>query len=91
MKQVHLYVSGFVQGVGYRVFVRKKAQKLGLTGWVRNLPDRRVEAVVQGDEEIIKKLIKICEHGPFFSEVKNIMIDWEEVGEEFEKFIVIRD
>lgn len=86
MKQVHIYISGFVQGVGYREFVKKEARKLKLSGWVRNLADRRVEVIAQGDEETIKKLIEICKKGPFLSEVKNVSIEWEEVGEKFENF-----
>jgi len=50
MKQIHILISGFVQGVGFRAFTVKKARNLGLTGWVRNLKNGRVEAVVQGEE-----------------------------------------
>ncbi|MBI4091629.1 MAG: acylphosphatase [Candidatus Levybacteria bacterium] len=86
MTQVHLLISGFVQGVGYRAFVRSRAQDLELTGWVRNLSDNRVEAVAQGEEETLKKFINICEKGPFLSEVKNIAIEWQEPQEQFESF-----
>ena len=58
MLQAHVYISGFVQGVGFRAYTRSKAKKLGLNGWVRNLSDGRVEAVVQGDRDIIEKLLK---------------------------------
>ena len=86
MKQVHLLISGFVQGVGYREFVRNEAQKLGLAGWVRNLSDNRVEVAAQGSEEILKKFIKICEKGPFLSDVKNVAIEWQEPSEVFSEF-----
>ena len=86
MKQVHLLISGFVQGVGFREFVKRQARKLGLTGWVRNLSDNRVEFLAQGQEGSLKKLIKICEKGPFLSDVKNIAIDWQEPQEQFESF-----
>jgi acylphosphatase len=65
MRKVHLFISGFVQGVGFRQFVKANARKLGLTGWVRNLADERVEALFQGPEETIKKAIEICKKGPF--------------------------
>lgn len=81
MTTVHAFVTGFVQGVGYRQFVRKQAEKLGLTGWVQNLPDGRVEFVGQGKKEVIEKLIEQCKKGPFLSEVKDIEIKWEESTE----------
>lgn len=86
MQQVHLFISGFVQGVGFREFVKREARKLGVFGWTRNLADRRVEILAQGDEEILKKFITICSRGPFLSEVKNISIDWQEIVEEFSSF-----
>ncbi len=86
MKQVHLLISGFVQGVGFREFVRRQAKKVGVVGWVRNLSDNRVEVVAQGSEENLNKLIKICSKGHFFSEVKNVSIESQDVSEEFESF-----
>ena len=86
MKQVHLLISGFVQGVGYRAFVHNNAKKLGLAGWVRNLSDNRVEVVAQGEEGKIKELVQTCEKGPFLSEVKSISIEWQETREKFESF-----
>ena len=86
MKQVHLYISGFVQGVGFREFVKREARKLGLVGWVRNLADRRVETVACGDEATIKKFIEIASKGPFLSEIKGVSIEWEEPTETFAGF-----
>ena len=86
MHQIHLLISGFVQGVGYRAFVQREAEKLGIFGWVRNLRDNRVEVLAQGNEETLKKFIKICEKGPFLAEVKNIAIEWQEFSEIFTEF-----
>lgn len=86
MKQVHLLISGFVQGVGFREFVRRTARKLGVTGWTKNLQDGRVEIVGQSDRKTLEKFIKICERGPFLSEVKDVSIEWQDVLEEFENF-----
>jgi acylphosphatase len=86
MKQAHVYISGFVQGVGYRAYVRSKARKLGLVGWVRNLSDERVEGVFQGEKEVIEKLLKLCRRGPFFANVKDIVVDWEDAQETFLEF-----
>lgn len=87
MKQAHVYVSGFVQGVGFRAYIRSKARKLGVTGWVRNLTDGRVEAVLQGDYKAINRVIFYCNRGPFFSSVTDVVVDWEEENEHFNEFL----
>lgn len=86
MKQAHVFISGTVQGVGYRYFVRSNARKLGLTGWVRNTEDGGVEAVFQGEEDVIEKMIVMCRQGPFLSEVEHIGFEWEDVAETFTDF-----
>ena len=85
----HVFITGFVQGVGYRGFIREKARKLGLTGWVKNLADNRVEAIFQGPKEQIDQIIKICEKGPFLSEVKDMEVVWENINEDFESFEIV--
>ncbi len=89
MKQAHIFVSGNVQGVWYRQFVKKNSIKLGITGWVRNLPDNRVEAVFQGNKEVIAQMIKLCQEGPPLAEVKKVLVDWEEAEEEFKEIMII--
>lgn len=87
---VHVLISGFVQGVGYRRFARHHALKLGLTGWVKNTSDNRVEAVFSGPKEQIEKIIPICEKGPFLSEVKDVVVDWEDKStENFNSFEIL--
>jgi acylphosphatase len=86
----HVFISGFVQGVGFRRFVRHHALSLGLTGWVKNLPDNRVEAVFQGSKEQIEKIIAICKKGAFLSEVKDVQAVPEEGAEHFESFEITR-
>lgn len=86
MKQAHVYISGFVQGVGFRNFVRSKARKMGIKGWVRNLSDGRVEAVFQGEKEIIMKLVSHCRRGSFFAKTTDIVVDWEEIDTHHEGF-----
>ena len=61
---VRSLISGRVQGVGYRYSTQKKAMALGLAGWVRNLPDGRVEAVVEGDPAQVTSLVKWFQSGP---------------------------
>ncbi len=88
--QVHLYISGFVQGVGFRQFVKYHAQKLGVTGWIRNLSDERVEAVLQGDKEKLNTLVNICRKGPPIAEVHELSLLEEEVKEKFHEFLILK-
>lgn len=86
MKQAHVLVSGFVQGVGFRFFVRDNAVKLGITGWVKNTNDGRVEMVFQADKKAIDQMIEICNKGPMLSEVKEIDVIWEESEKALDSF-----
>jgi acylphosphatase len=88
MKRVHLFVSGRVQGVFFRAHTRDLAQKLGLSGFVRNLPDGRVEVVAEGPEEKLQELIEFCHRGPPLAHVTNVEIHWEEPTGEFRGFSV---
>ena len=64
MSQLHVRVSGIVQGVGFRWFVREKARRLGLSGWVRNLPDGSVEVIAAGDDGQLQLLKEELRRGP---------------------------
>jgi acylphosphatase len=86
--QAHVYVSGRVQGVFFRAFVSEKAMDLGLTGWVRNLPDGRVEAVFEGEEEQIKETIARCREGPPHSVVRDVNVTFEKPTGKFSSFVV---
>lgn len=89
MKRIHVFVSGMVQGVFYRAFTRDNARALGLTGWVRNLGDGRVEAVFEGEEEKIEKMLALLKKGPPYAVVKNLEIEEEEYRGEFKSFGVL--
>ncbi|MFQ6618203.1 MAG: acylphosphatase [Fidelibacterota bacterium] len=86
--RVHLYVSGRVQGVFFRDFTRTHARKLGLTGWVRNLWDGRVEAVVEGEGDKIELLIKRVRIGPPASVVEGLQVEYEDYKGEFADFTI---
>lgn len=88
MKRAHLFISGRVQGVFYRANTRKQALQLGLTGWVRNLRDGRVEAVFEGEESAIEKAIEWCRRGPAHASVDDTEVLWEEPTGEFETFSI---
>lgn len=85
----HVFISGFVQSVGFRQFIKINADKLSLTGWVRNTPDGRVEAVFQGKKEKIEEMIVLCKKGPFLSEVESVNIVWEDRKEKFSGFEIM--
>jgi acylphosphatase len=86
MVRAHLLISGIVQGVGYRYHTRRQAQGLGLVGWVRNLDDGRVEAVLQGTREQVESMIKWCYRGPSEARVSDISVSYEEAGDDFTDF-----
>lgn len=85
-RRVHLLISGRVQGVFYRAHTRDEARRLGLTGWVRNLSDGRVEAVAEGEEEKLKRLIDWCHKGPPGAVVRGVEARWEGYRGEFADF-----
>jgi acylphosphatase len=84
--RVHVFVSGRVQGVFFRQKTKQQAESFGVTGWVRNLPDGRVEAFFEGDEEAVKALVEYCHHGPSYARVTNIDASWEDYRGEFSDF-----
>ena len=88
--RAHIFVSGRVQGVFYRSNTRRKALGLGLTGWVRNLPDGRVEVVAEGEENQVDELIRWCGMGPPRAAVTNLEVKRETYTGEFETFRVRR-
>ncbi|MFO0752795.1 MAG: acylphosphatase [Thermodesulfovibrionales bacterium] len=84
--RAHLLISGRVQGVYYRGFTEEAARSLGVKGWVRNLPDRRVEAVFEGERAAVEQAILRCRQGPPAARVDGIDIVWEEPVEGFTDF-----
>lgn len=84
----HIFISGRVQGVGFRHFTKTSARSLGVKGWVKNLPDGRVEAVLQGDEKLVNQLIEKCKKGPRSAYVQQIEVDEEQNEESYSSFDV---
>ena len=73
-------ISGRVQGVGFRWFTQDTAAREGITGWVRNLPDGRVEALLEGEEEPVTRVERAIRTGPRGARVDNVFVDPQEPG-----------
>jgi len=84
--RVHVFVSGNVQGVFFRQKTKRQAESLDVNGWVRNLPDGRVEAVFEGEEEAVKKLVEYCHYGPSSAKVTGVDVIGESYRGEFSGF-----
>jgi acylphosphatase len=72
MTAKRLIIAGRVQGVGYRIWLQRKAEALGLSGWVRNRSDGAVEALLSGETAAVEELARLCRRGPRFAEVASI-------------------
>ncbi|MFC1517645.1 acylphosphatase [Candidatus Margulisiibacteriota bacterium] len=86
MKQVHLFISGVVQGVCFRYFAQEKAELLGLTGFARNLIDGRVEVVAEGPEKQLRILVDLMKKGPDLARVSDVAESWSEASNKREGF-----
>ena len=84
--RAHVLVSGRVQGVFFRSETEYEAVKRNVCGWVRNLPDGRVEAVFEGEKEAVEELVEFCRRGPRGARVSNVEVQWEEYAGEFKGF-----
>lgn len=83
---VRLVISGRVQGVFFRQSAKNEAEKLGITGWIRNNPDGTVEIEAQGDHVQLEEFIKWCKKGPQFANVNNLDVEWRKKQKNFEDF-----
>jgi len=86
---VKVFISGYVQRIGFRQFIKSNADKLNIKGWVRNIPDSRVEAILQGRTQDIDKMILLCRKGPFLAEVRDIKIV-ELPDQQFHSFEIVK-
>ncbi|ANF22569.1 acylphosphatase [Thermococcus piezophilus] len=76
--RAHIKIYGRVQGVGFRWSMQREARKLGVSGWVKNMPDGTVEAVLEGDLERVEALIGWAHQGPPLARVTRVEVKWEE-------------
>lgn len=86
MIQAHIFVDGRVQGVNFRRYIERFASDLGLKGYVKNLPDDRVEILAQGIEGNVQKLIDYIKSNPGLSYVTDLNVSWENISGNFSNF-----
>jgi len=89
--RAHVLVSGRVQGVLFRLNTKKEAEKLGISGWARNLIDGRVEAVFEGDEHKVEEMVNWTRRGPIWAKVDDFSVTWEDCTGEFSNFEIRYD
>jgi acylphosphatase len=75
MKTLHLDIYGRVQGVGFRMYMEREAQRLGVTGWVRNRRDGSVEALVSGADDAVDALVEWARRGPPSAKVTDLKVN----------------
>lgn len=76
--RARVIISGRVQGVSFRAYARDKARAGGVEGWVRNMPDGRVEAVFEGTRPAVQRMVTWCYSGPALAAVEKVDVTWEE-------------
>jgi acylphosphatase len=89
MKEIKATISGKVQGVNFRNFVNQKASSLWLSGYVKNIPDYKLEVRAQGKEESLLKLIEHLHKGPFASKPSGVEVEWMNPTEKYNGFKII--
>ncbi len=89
LARARLSISGRVQGVGFRYSTCVQADALGVHGWVRNLPDGRVEVVAEGPRDVVEHLIAWSHEGPLLARVRDVDVSWEDARDEPSGFRVV--
>tara|TARA_B100001971_G_C17788747_1_gene333406 strand:+ start:180 stop:437 length:258 start_codon:yes stop_codon:yes gene_type:complete len=83
-----MIIEGRVQGVFFRDNTKKKANELGLKGYVKNIEDRKVEIIAEGEEDKLKELIEFCKDNPGASHVTDVKLSLEDTQKIFDRFVV---
>lgn len=84
--RVHVFISGIVQGVFFRSETKYEARKHHVNGWVRNVPDDKVEAVFEGERKGAERLVEFCKRGPPAAKVTQLDVRWEPYSGNFNSF-----
>lgn len=90
-KRAHIFVTGKVQGVYFRLSTQRIAKNHRVTGWIRNRSDGRVEAVFEGEESEVKTLVDYCRKGPKSAVVIDFSVEWKISKDEFTTFTITEE
>jgi len=85
---VHVIISGRVQGVWFRSSTKQKAEQLGVTGWVKNTRDGCVEAIFEGEENNIKEIVEWCHRGPPLAKIERVEVKNQNITNGFDGFSI---
>ena len=85
-KRVHVFYSGRVQGVGFRMMAEEAAHTLGVVGWVKNLRDRRVELVAEGEEGTLREFLDTLQTGAMKNFIQQVEVSWSNASDTFNEF-----
>ena len=85
-KRVHVFYSGRVQGVGFRMMAEETAHTLGVVGWVKNLRDRRVELVAEGEEGTLREFLDALHAGAMKNFIQQVEVSWSNASDTFNEF-----
>jgi len=86
MKRMHVFYSGRVQGVGFRITAEEVAQRLGIVGWIKNLRDGRVEVVAEAGEGTLQEFLDEIRTGPMKNFITQVELSWSNATETFDEF-----
>lgn len=85
-KRAHVFYSGRVQGVGFRMTAEDIATSLGVVGWVKNLRDRRVELVAEGEEDALRGFLESLQTGAMKNFIQQVEVSWSHASDTFNRF-----
>ena len=85
-RRVHVFYSGRVQGVGFRLHAEETARSHGVVGWVKNLRDGRVELIAEGPEETLERFLSEIRNGPMKNFIVAVELSWSHAGDAFDEF-----
>jgi len=85
-KRIHVFYSGRVQGVGFRITAEETARELGVVGWVKNLRDGRVELIAEAEENVLERFLEAIRTGSMKNFVKQVELSWSNASETFDDF-----
>jgi acylphosphatase len=88
--RTRILITGLVQGVFFRREITDLARRLGISGWVKNLQDGRVEALAEGEKALLDELIRFCHVGPRGAVVRKVYVEWSEYSGEFRAFKITK-